>query len=397
VNRSRAFSLAIALTVFFSGNGIAHQQSPIRQAPTGLALEVTFLKGRSPVLFPVPGPKAKPSGGWSGSFGRFADWQSPDGALPAKAVQVRSRLEGGVVEVQVSVLFGREAHEREELVATYDAALENPLVINDLTRLGIEPIEIKLVKVAQTMAVLPEIINQTKSVFVVGITPVNSTLPSYQLALQNLSSKDVAALYVYVLAGGTRKITTMQQGPEGRPLIPSGGQYELKVPAGYQVQPSDGNHSFDLSQDHECVIGAAVFSDGSYEGDPEPASTFRAFVRGRQVQLRRVVALLQQALDSTDEAKAALQGLKAGLLALTTEEDASEIDGLLSEFSTLPRDAAKANLGMAMRTAMGNIKMTATNQLEAFEKAQGPELEKYVWRLWLFETEGKYQRWLSRS
>jgi hypothetical protein len=94
-------------------------------------LEVAFLKGRSPFLFPVPGPEAKPSGGWSGSFGRITDWQFPDETLPAKAVQVRSRLEGGEVKVQVSVLCGREAHEREELVATYDAGLENLLVIND--------------------------------------------------------------------------------------------------------------------------------------------------------------------------------------------------------------------------------------------------------------------------
>lgn len=294
----------------------ARRQSPAQQAPTGLALEIIFLKGQPPSLYPVAGLQAKQSGGWSARFGRVAGWTPPDGILPVRGVQVISRLEAGQVRVWVSVLSGRESIEREEPVTTYSIGEGEKVEVTELTRFGVEPIEIKVVKVRPYVTVLPRVVNKTQSVMVTDIAAKTSTLPSYKLSLQNLSDKSVAALAVEILVGGKKEIIMMPQGVEGRPLISSGEHYELTVSGGYQIRPAYGDNPPDFSRDHDCVIGAAVFSDGSYEGDPEPASRFRASVRGRRIQIQRVVALLQKALSSGDDALVILQLLRVELSAL---------------------------------------------------------------------------------
>jgi hypothetical protein len=151
----------------------------------------------------------------------------------------------------------------------------------------------------------------------------------------------------------------------------------------------------DFTRDHDCVIRAAMFDDGSFEGDPEPAARFRAYVIGRKIQLRRVVALLQEALDSRDEVIPTLQRFRAGLSVLNASVDGDEAQALLEE---VPEHSvnSKASLKSSINAALGSIKKITGEELNEFEKAQAAAPDKTAFRSWLLASKEKYAGWLSR-
>ncbi len=395
MNKSFACALVLATAVLLSVvAAAARQQSPAPLAATQLALEIVFLKGQPPSLYPVASQQAKPSGGYATRFGRIVGWQPPEGALPVRAVQVVSRLAENFVRVQISVLSGRESIEREEPVTTVEISEDKQVVINELTRFGVEPIEIKAVRVIPRRTVLPQIVNKTDSLIMTEIIVGTSTLPSYQLSLQNVSTKDIVAMEVNIVLSGKKEIIMMPKGEEGRALIPAGSQYKLVVSGAYQVRPAYGEHPPDFSREHDCVITSALFRDGSYEGDPVSAARFRATVRGQQLQLPRVVALLQEALSSTADVGTTVQRLRAGLSSLKTEADEPTVAALLGEFPDLSANAKTALISV-LRAALNSIKKTASEEFDRFEKAQAAP-DKSDWQAWLLATKRKYEEWLSK-
>lgn len=137
-----------------------------------------------------------------------------------------------------------------------------------------------------------------------------------------------------------------------------------------------------------------MFSDGSYEGDAEPASRFSAAVRGRKIQIHRVLALLQEALSSGDDAIVTLQHFRSALSALKTDVDGAEVEELLMEFPGLSANA-KASLNFAIRASLSSIKKTVGEELDGFEKAQVAAPNKSQVRSWLLASKEKYERWLA--
>jgi hypothetical protein len=389
-------AFAVPVAALLAVVAAARPQNSDTPGPTRLGLEIVFLKGQPPSLYPVAGPQSRPSGGYTLRFGRVAGWQPPDGALPPRAVQVASRLEDGVIKVRVSVLTGRETIEREEPAATLDLSVGQGAVVTELTRFGVEPIEIKAVRVPARATVLPQVVNKTESLVVTGLVTGPSTIPAYEIRLRNASAKDVVGLEVNVVVGGRIEVLHLPRATEGRPLIPAGGEYKTTVVASYQIRPASGDRPPDLTRNHDCVIRSAVFNDGTYEGEPASASRFRAGIKGRQLQLRRVTALLQEALGSPDDAGATLLRLKAGLSALKTDTDEAEAGALLQEFSALPADV-KARVLSELRGALSGMKKTASEDLSGFEKAHSTAaLDKTALRSWLLATKQKYEEWLSK-
>jgi hypothetical protein len=397
MHQPRICALVITIIALLQAAVYARQQGQARPAPTGptgLALEIVFLKGQPASLFPVAAPQSKQSGGWSGRFGKVAGWKVTEGTLPVMAVQVQTRLEEGKVKVWVSVLHGQQAIEQEEAVTALELAEGDKVEVKDLTRFGVEPIEIKVVKAPRRAAVLPQVVNKTQTMMMTDMAPNDTTLPSYHIELQNYSNKDVAALRVEIQVGGKQEIIMAPQGTENRPLVPVGMRLNLPVNASYQVRPSYGDHPPDFTQNHDCVIRTVIFSDGSFEGDPEPAADFRAAVVGRKIQLRRVVAQLQEALDFAGGADVALRRLRSGFSDLNVNVEESEAQALLAEFPDLP-DKSKAGLISRAKSSLGFIKKTVIEELITFEKEQ-PAPDRATFQSWLQARKEKYAGWLSR-
>src|ERR1044071_3958413 len=235
----RLFGLSILLTIGLtvpSARVFAQQDvSP----PTRLALEVTFYPGRNPAYSTVPGPDSKPTGAWYALFARIPSWQPPAGAQPIEAVRVISRVEGDAVSVTVSTLSGKKAVENEQRVGTYVIRETEKISIDDLKRFGIEPFQIKLVRVNPNVPPVPPVILKgVESLVVINSMPKETTLPSYRIILRNQSSKNIVGLGVDVVSGGKVAITSKPRGIDGQPLIPAGKEYWLTVAAPNRARPT---------------------------------------------------------------------------------------------------------------------------------------------------------------
>ena len=393
----RLFGLFVLFTVGLSIPGarvIAQQEvSP----PTRLALEVTFYPGRNPAYLTVPGPDSKPSGAWYALFARVASWQPPAGAQQIEAVRVISRVEGDAVLVTVSTLSGSKALENEQRVGTYLIRETEKISIDDLKRFGIEPFQIKLVRVNPNIPPVPPVVlKHVESVVVINSMAKETTLPSYRIILRNQSNKNIVGLGVDVVAGGKVQITSKPRGIDGQPLIAAGKEYWLTVAAPNQAQPTADGYAPTSPSDQQIQIKAAVFDDGTYEGDAETAAAVRGYRAGEKMVLPRLIPLLESALNSSNtDVIEALRNLESQVSLVSSDADPQMVQALTAEF---PRasDARRSEIKATMEVTATTIKSTLIKEIHTLENEGAQTLNVDLYRTWLTKTRERYEKWLSR-
>lgn len=394
---ARLFSLFILFTIGLpvSAPNLLAQQDP--SPPTRLALEVTFYPGRKPAYETVPGPESKPSGAWFGWFARVAGWQAPAGAPQVEAVRVVSRVEADAVRVTVSTLSGRKALENEQPVGTYLIRETEKISIDELKRFGIEPFEIKLVRVNPNIAPLPRVVLKgVESVVVINVMAKETTLPSYRIILRNQSNKNIVALGVDVVAGGKVQITSKPRGIEGQPLIASGKEYWLGVAAPNRAQPILGGYVPTSPSDQEIQIKAAIFDDGTYEGEAETAAAVRGYQAGEKMELPRLIPLLEDALNSSNADLAeSLKNLESQVSSVASDADPQIVRSLTSEFPQASGSTSRV-IKETMEVTATTIKSNLLKEIRTLENEGSQSLNADLYRTWLTKTKERYQKWLSR-
>jgi len=364
--------------------------------PTRLALEVTFYQGRNPAYQTVPGVDSKPSGSWYGLFARVASWQPPAGAQQIEAVRVISRVEGDAVSVTVSTLSGSKALENEQRVGTYVIRETEKISIDDLKKFGIEPFQIKLIRVNPSIPPVPPVIlKRVESVVVLNSMAKETTLPSYRIILRNQSSKNIVALGVDVVAGGKVQLTSKPRGIDGQPLIAAGKEYWLTVAAPNRAQPTLGGYVPTLPSDQQIQIKAAVFDDGTYEGDAQTAAAVRGFQAGEKMVLPRLIPLLESALHSSNaDLTAALRNLESQVSSVETDADPQIVQTLTSEFPQAS-DARRREIKASMEVSATAIKSNLLKEIHTLQNEGAQSLNVDLYRTWLTKTRERYEKWLS--
>jgi len=393
----RLFGLFILFTIGLTvpaTRGFSQQDvSP----PTRLALEVTFYPGRKPAYESVPGPDSKPTGSWYALFGRIAGWQPPVGAQPIEAVRVISQIEELGVRVTVSTLSGRKALENEQRVGTYFIRETEKISIDDLKRFGIEPFQIKLVRVNPNIPPVPPVILKgVDSVVVVNSMAKETTLPSYRINLHNQSNKNIVGLGVDVMAGGKVALTSKPRGIDGQSLIAAGNEYWLSVRAPNRAQRTADGYAPTSPSDQQIQIKAAVFDDGTYEGDAETAAAIRSFRAGEKMVLPRLISLLETALNSSNaDLTEALKNLEAQVSSVETDADAQIVQSLTSEFPPAS-NARRKEIKTMIEVSATTIKSDLLKEIQTLENEGAPPLNADLYRTWLTKTRERYEQWLSR-
>lgn len=399
---NKACTAALVQLIFvcmFVSTGIAQGNiaAPRQQQPTQdssatnkLALEVTYYRDAPPTYMSAG------SAVWYGWFRRVASWQQPAGSLPVLAVNIVTRLEGDAVEVKVSVYEGVRFHDKEEFVASYIIRESEKISVRELTRFGVEPFEIEAVRVAPTAAGLPLVENKTNSINVLGIETNNSPLLSYKLSLQNLSNKNVNALSVRVLVDGKVQMSGLPHADEGKPLIKAGETYVLNVYGATRPRQTPNGYAPDAPPVQTILIATAVYDSGSYEGEAAPAANFKAFVEGRKIQLARIIALLQNALESTEpNTSAAIEELRVQFSSLGDDVSVATMEELERGFPTFDRKA-KDELKTAVQVAMHGVRNRALEDIKQFGANREQALSANAFRAWLSATKEGCSAWLAR-
>lgn len=372
----------------------ARAQGSPQTAPAGadegkFALEIVFLEGQPPSYWQVPG------GGWSGRFGRLPDWQPRAGALRAQAVNVASRPEGDGVRINVSVHVGERDHfDRQLDVATLLARAGETVVVGELRSFGVAPIRIKVLPLSPAAVAAPSVESAAPSVAVLGVERTREAFPSYAIRVRNLSGKDIAALDVFEYAGDEHPAMSQPHRERDEPLVRAGEVYEVSAFGGHKGLVTDQGYTpGGLTR---VVIVAAVFADGTYEGDAKQAAQVRALWLGRRLQLARLAALLRQASAANDaETADARARLRAQVSTLDEGCDEATLGALLAQFPALgAKDGA--DLKKSVEFELHYRKNELLLMLEKIDGASKGVAAPPGFRDWLARTAGVYADWLAR-
>lgn len=389
----RVVVIAALFYCFLQTNISAQQGAQANQAPTGLALEVTYFKGTHPAYQVVP------NNSWYGYFQHIGAGNSTAGAasLPVQAVCVGARMEGTGVRVVVSVYLGEKFFEKQEPVGSYLLRENEKLAVNELTAFGVAPFELAVVRVAPKSGALPAFTNNTRSVQLLNAQPVDSTFPGYRLTLLNTSGKDIIALYIETFVNGKRRTSSMPRNQDGTPLIAAGATYEYKRELNNEARrTTTAGYSPETPPNQTVFIKTAIFEDGTYEGDPSPAAEYRAFRLGEKQQFEQLLALFRSALESSDSnAVIRLDTLRSEVSALGIDVEQAALNKLLSDFASLPENERRS-LKEAAELLMFESRKDALKEIDDFRKKQGASLNRESLHAWLSESLDRFQKRLDR-
>lgn len=364
---------------------VCPQVKPNRPADTGLVLEIALVKSSPPIYAPVYWPDSPNPGNWYLRFDRPAGWQPRPGTKRTFGIRLLPHLTSDSVRVRVAVLRGQEEIEAEEVVGTYTLRVNEKFKVEEAKEFGVQPFEIKVLRVSPLPSNLPVIENGFSSVDVVGIEPIVSALPVYKLTFRNPSGKSIDALYLQVMRGEKSMAGFIPQGSEGRPLMAAGETIEWSpLPLHTQAEGAPGNYVPSVVSEQRVVVTGLIFSDGTVEGKP-PRDLFLAMKVGRKIELRRIVQLLERALteagarppDGPAKLRVQVEGLGFNL----TDSEQAELEETFTE---------KASALTSINTARRAIRMHVLNDLRI------SSLKGLPFETWLVRAKEHYSNWLVR-
>jgi hypothetical protein len=348
-----------------------------------LVLAVVFNPDSPPQYQPLPDG----SGFMYSRFARIKNSQQTAMSRTVSAVYVTSTMEGEEVTVRVAVLYGKSM-DAGTLLGTYHARENEKLVVSALTRFGIEPFEITLVRTAPIVPSAPKLENNTKALDIVSVQPEGLSLPSYQLTLRNVSAKNVSAIMINVVEDKSHVGGAFLQGEEGQPLIAAGNLYTAVNLLVTKSEITAGGYVPSASGPISIVVTTAIFDDGTYEGAVGPALMFQTFVLGRRTVFKKLVTFLERQIAELEDQPDVIAQFKERLLALRYEIDDNDAKELLGPFP---------NARASKRSAEGTIHFLQRQLVADLNSyAATPAAQRPGFKSWLVSTRQKYAAWLSR-
>lgn len=382
--------VTLLISCFLPVVAAAAQGEKQNDAPaSSLALEVTCFRGTRPTFQSVP------NNVWYGRFRQLEDWKPEAGSLPVQAVQIASSMEGPALRVVVSIHLGKKMFEKQERLGSYLLHENERLTLYEMTAFGLEPYELMAARVEKRSAYTPAVTSYAPSVEAREVRALDATFPVFNLKLRNASSKNISALSIEIRVNGRPRISAMAHNRDAVPLIEAGGTYEYKRQFATSATEAGGGYLPETVPDQTLVIKAAVFDDGTFEGDAGFAARYRAFALGFRTQLARLLTQYQQSLQAAEpEPGAALDNLRRRVNALGTELDPGELDKLLADFPEGALD--RTLLKEAAEVIMFEMKKEALKAIEEFKQKQDSAGDREALSRWLTSSLDKYREWHER-
>ena len=212
--RPAAYVLLLSVARLPAGAQVVQTPAPV---PATVALVVTYVDGRTSYELVSP----RPGSTWTPVFPRINGWQTPEGFLPVAAIQFSRVLVGQDVKVIVSVLLGQR-HQQEVVVAT---ALVRPgahVIINELRKFGVQPVDLSLAAAAPFRPYLPTVVSDARDLEISFVDLLTAPYPGYRITVRNLSPKAAASFRVQSYSDDRPALSGIQRGVAGRPVLRPG-------------------------------------------------------------------------------------------------------------------------------------------------------------------------------
>jgi hypothetical protein len=286
-------------------------------------------------------------------------------------------LHGDVMDIEAKVKFapriegdalGTEEHRLEVELGSYRGRVGDTISFDKLTELGFRPATIKIVS--------PERQQATSLPIVVHVPSITARVASqdhtgYKIVLHNLSAQGVTAFEIKdALSGGAE---TRSELSGGRPVIAANENYEYELDCRDDV---DTGTSDDDREQGSCafVLTAAVFADGSYEGDVDAAAMLEMNLLAGHSQVLRVHQALQAVLDDKDALESSrIARMRTAVSNLSYQPDPTIREQLRSKFPGVS-DSVLAQIDENLRIDLDSMKVTALGAMRSIDDS--PESTK---------------------
>jgi hypothetical protein len=381
--------LSALITILIISNAAPAQEKRPEARPTGLAIGIKTHRDSEPNFSRIP------AGFWSSQFLRDRPLRHKRGELPTKAVKVDCKQDDDGVKVIISAILGLRFHDKVEQVASYKLKVNEEITVSGLGDYDIEPFQMRLIRVEEIKNSLPAAISHAQSVIITRIEPVNDTFPAYKVSIKNLSASAVVALDLQMKEGERPVATTMQRSLQDHELIKPGDEHTIIMREPVRFQALADGHRPELFSGLSVVVRAALFYDGTFEGDNQSASIAAGFRAGNKLQLTRAINLLEALLESEEKAPAAIDRLKSQVDLLDAVADLHTLVRLEEYFlgSTLTQGR---RIRYPVEASMNYIKREILNDVAAFEREYSRSGGAADFYNWLMATIQKYKARVSR-
>ena len=326
-------------------------------------------------------------GGGSSNPKKLESWIPPPGEPTVSELNFKINCEGDVV---VTTVLVKLTNEKELVVSTYRLREGESVITKELSKVGIEPVVLRIVRnagveIQPPPPIQPLIENKTKSVEVANFYR-EPQLDSFRLTLQNISSKAIIAVDLYMPEknGGSGQ---QAEGDRTHPVMTPAGTSDYFISVSQGRRTTANGFVPDAPIQKTLIIRAVLFEDGSYDGLASVAAQIMARRTGVNMQRKRVLALLEQI---TKEDAVTLDGLKERAYSLNDDHDGSVIPGLITSFPSLP-DKEKLFLTEYVKQGLLEGKRELLHDINNFEQNRSSRPTLTLTQ-WLAEMRANYQK-----
>jgi hypothetical protein len=369
--------LAIRFVLLLCSATVLHAQAPVQQPR--FALEISE-DGFPPRFVNVPeGPQVVLDSMFfdlhqlPGYGARNLEKRKPS------AVDLVCKMDGDAVAISAAVIFGPfdptdtsvslEGHPKQE-VGKFSSHLDESIDLRGMEQFGLQPWTIKIVNAQMPGPASLPILNEVPS-----IQPeiLGKDREGYRIALRNLSLRAVTAFLVETTLDH-HSISQLSA------LIAPGANHEFRVFCDTSAPvtsnaPGPAPCAFNLK--------AALFADGSYEGDASSAATLAVRPIAAQIQSRRVHELIDNIVaDSSLDDTSRLARIRSELPKLSEEPDPAILEQIRLRFPGVP-STEWGSIEADIRIAFASEKQMTLRALRDFENLPkpGPSLTQW-WAAW---------------
>ena len=380
-------ALAVCLLTALGASAQEAPAPPPQPPATKVVVQVVYKTGAQPAYQTVPG------GSWYAWFGTVTPPVPRAAAGTVRAVDVRTKLEGGRVEIKVGVHVGERFFDRLDEVGTYTAAEGETIEARALENVGVAPFVFKVLRVSAAHTAAPTVDNRTQSIAAAVTDFTSDPLPRARLTLTNLSPKRVRAVEMRTVFDGRPRTSMIAFEPEARPLMEPGGTYVRRI-AVTDGRPSDAD--FTPASVEGVIILAVVFEDYTFEGDGEVAWRKMTMDEGERAQIPRLMRLVGKAHAGRDaETAEGLRRFRAALAALDDAAPQTSVDAVLAAYPALPARHLN-DVRVVVEVSMHHARTELLKDLDRFEKQFQAAPAANSFKRWLKERQARYEGWLAR-
>jgi hypothetical protein len=358
--------VAVCLLALTSGTAglVSAQTSAIDQAR--FAAEITG-SNRIPIYTPIVNGMSTLL--YDSSQSRKAPGDA--NARVASALKIEYHVEGEVVQITATAFYGDFDRLKtpvslynlpQEKVDTVSARLNQTVTLSGMAAAGLEPLTLKIVAAQSDFPIHPQVLSKAPSLSI-ELTGEDRTF--YRVALRNLSSKAVTAIGLAMQEENDRHASTTDAYPKD--LIAPGATYQTQIAVPRGGKWTDGKF-VEAKPMLTLCLEAALFRDGSFDGDVQAAAELAAGSIARDMQRQRMNQAIEPILadgSSTEDAK--LARMRSAVGELSEEPDAGILARLRSQFPGLPVQLPPS-LVIALKNGMRSQKHLFDFEMQEFAR-----------------------------